>query len=293
VSATFRILVVAVIAAIANAAMPLEAGPCNNGLNASQRPFKIYGDTYYVGTHGVASILVASNKGIVLIDGDLAESVPQIAANIRALGFHLGDVKLILNTHVHCDHAGGISELQRMTGAAVKASPVSAMVLSHGGVGRNDPQFGTTAPIAAVANVSTLADGETVSVGSVKLTAHFTPGHTPGGTTWTWVACEKRRCLHIVYADSLNAISSPGFRFTSSHAYRNALADFSKSFTTLSSLPCDILVTVHPEMSDLWTRLDARARGAPDALVDPSACRRYVERARVNLAKRVAQENIR
>jgi metallo-beta-lactamase class B len=272
-----------------------DAASCSTDLNTPQAPFRIYGKTWYVGTHGVASILIApdkagSDKGLVLIDGDLAQSVPQITANIAALGFRLKDVKLILNTHVHCDHAGGIAELQRLTGAAVKASPSSAAVLSHGGAGRDDPQWGIEAPIAPVANVSTLTDGETLKVGSIAVTAHFTPGHTPGGTSWTWVSCERARCLHIVYADSLSVVSAPDFRFTDSAAYPQALGDFEKSFAVLSALPCDILITVHPEFNALWTRLERRNTGDADALVDTTACRAYVDAARMSLAKRVAKE---
>jgi metallo-beta-lactamase class B len=278
-----------VVALVCNAG-PAGAASCPTDLNAPQKPFRIYGDTYYVGTHGVASVLIASDKGMVLIDGDLAQSVPKIVANIRALGFRLEDVKLILNTHVHCDHAGGIAELQRLTGAVVRASPSSAAVLSRGGIGRDDPQWGIAAPIAPVARVGTLTDGETLHVGAVAVTAHFTPGHTSGGTSWTWVACEGVRCLHIVYADSLNAVSAPGFRFTSHPA---SLRDFDRSFAVLNRLPCDILVSVHPEQSDLWARLAARAHGSPDALVDRGACKRYAANARASLAKRVAAEKAR
>jgi metallo-beta-lactamase class B len=283
---TPRNLVISAVATLLCLATPATAASCSTDFNAPQAPFRIYGDTYYVGTHGVASILIASNKGLVLIDGDLAQSVPQIVANIRALGFRLADVKLILNTHVHCDHAGGIAELQRMTGATVRASPSSAAVLRSGGVGRDDPQWGLAAPIAPVAHVQTLNDGEILHVGAIAVTAHFTPGHTPGGTSWTWDSCEHARCLRIVYADSLNAVSAPGFKFTSSAAYPNALGDFARSFALMSSLPCDVLVSVHPEQSDLWTRLAARNHGNADALIDRGACKRYAANARASLAKR-------
>jgi metallo-beta-lactamase class B len=286
---TLRNLVLSIVASMA--CLPSSAAAsCSADLNVPQTPFRIYGNTWYVGTHGVASILIASNKGLVLIDGDLAQSVPQIVANIRTLGFRLADVKLILNTHVHCDHAGGIAELQRMTGAVVRASPSSALVLRNGGAGRDDPQWGIAAPIDPVANVRTLSDGETLHVGAIAVTAHFTPGHTSGGTSWTWVACEHAQCLHIVYADSLNAVSADGFKFTASAAYPNALNDFAHSFAVMDSLPCDILVSVHPEQSDLWTRLAARTHGNADALIDRGACKRYVANARAALAKRVASE---
>lgn len=273
---------IAVSAGRANAAVS-----CSAALNTPQAPFRIFGNTYYVGTHGVASILITSDHGDVLIDGDLAQSAPMIAGHIRTLGFRIGDVKLILNTHVHCDHAGGIAALQRLSGAAVRASPASSVVLANGGVSPDDPQFGSIVGIGPASNVSTVADGETLHVGAIALTAHFTPGHTAGGTSWSWISCEKSRCLHIVYGDSLTAISAPGYRFSDHPA---VLAQFAHSFGVMEHIPCDILVTAHPEVSDIWSRLDKREHGDAYAMVDAGACRRLAATARENLAKRLASE---
>jgi metallo-beta-lactamase class B len=249
--------------------------------NAPQEPFHVYGNTYYVGTHGLGSILVVSNRGLVLIDGDLPAAPPQIAAHIKALGFDIRNVKLILNTHAHFDHAGGISALQKMSGAFVDASPWSAAVFRSGGVGRDDPQYGAVRPIAPVAKVKEIEDGETVHVGDVALTAHFTPGHTPGGTSWTWVSCEKAHCLHMVYTDSLTAVSAKGYRFTDHPA---VLADFERSFRVVDALPCDILLTPHPEFSDVMGRMQK------GDFVDPNACHSLVAKSRVAFAKRIADE---
>ena len=254
------------------------------------QPFRLYGGTYYVGTAAISAVLITSPQGHVLIDGAIADSVPQIAANIRALGFRVEDIKLILTSHVHLDHVGGLAELQRLSGAEVKASSWSADVLKSGGVGKGDPQYGTVPPIAPVNNVSAIADGAVLKVGPIAIQAHFTPGHTPGGTTWTWDDCEQVKCLHIVDADSLNAVSSPDFLFTRNTTYRDAVADFQKSFAVLSGLPCDIFLSDHPEFSDLWPRLAKREGGAPDALIDTTACQRYAATARMNFDKRIAAE---
>ena len=281
---------VLVLAAVCAFAATANATPsCDAGLNTPQAPFRIFGNTYYVGTHGVSAILITSDRGDVLIDGDLAVSVPMITDHIRALGFRIQDVKLILNTHVHCDHAGGIAALERLSGAQVRASPASAEVLSKGGVGADDPQSGIAAAIEAVANVSTLTDGETVPVGPLALTAHFTPGHTAGGTSWTWKSCEEARCFNIVYSDSLTAVSAPGYRFSDHPA---VLAQFEHSFGVMAQLPCDILLTAHPEVSEFWSRLDKRNRGDANAMVDQDACRHLVTTAREGLAKRVAKEKM-
>jgi metallo-beta-lactamase class B len=258
--------------------------------NVSQEPFRIYGNTYYVGVHGLSSILITSPQGHVLIDGDLQESAPKIVANIKALGFRIKDVKLILNSHVHYDHAGGIAELHRLSGATVAASKFTALALESGHSGPSDPQYGIALPIQTVANVRVIKDGETLHVGPLALTAHFTPGHTPGGTTWTWQSCDQDHCLNMVFADSLSAVSADNFRFSKNTTYPHVIQDFEKSFATLSALPCDILLTPHPEVSDLWERLARREKGDPNAFVDKTACRRFADTSRASLEKRIASE---
>jgi len=160
--------------------------------------------------------------------------------------------------------------------------------MNKGAVPRDDPQFGTLAPIARVARIETIRDGETLSAGAAAVTAHFTPGHTPGGTSWTWRSCESGRCLNLVYADSLTPVSADGFLFTRRKAYPHA-DDFERSFSFLESTPCDILVTPHPEASNLWQHLEQRDF-RPDALIDPTACRVLAETSREQLRKRLATE---
>jgi metallo-beta-lactamase class B len=292
---TGRTIFICLCALVSAAAFAQDASiSCANCAewNQPQTPFRIFGNTYYVGTHGLTSLLITSKAGHILIDGDLPESASQIAANIRTLGFQIKDVKLIANSHAHSDHAGGIAELQRLSGARVVASPWSAAVFRKGGVGKSDPQYGTISGIAPVQNVSTLHDGESFNIGTTTITAHLTPGHTPGGTSWAWRSCEGAKCYDFVYADSLSPISSPGFRFAESRKYPNVLADFEKSFTFLESAPCDILLTPHPELSDLWGRMAAREKGTtPDPLVDSDACRQLAEHAREKLRERLAGEN--
>jgi metallo-beta-lactamase class B len=261
------------------------------GQNAAQPPFCIFGNTYYVGTHGLSSVLITSPAGHILIDGDLPESAGLIAGNIRLLGFRMEDVRLIVNSHVHFDHAGGIAELQRRSGARVAASQWSAEVLRKGGVGKGDPQYGTLSPIAAVKNVSTFRDGKSLHVGEITITPHLTPGHTPGGTSWTWKSCKDAVYYDIVYADSLNPISAPGFRFTNSRQYPQAIEGFEKSFAFFEATPCDVLITAHPEVSGLWNRLAQREKGVkPDPLVDSGACRKLAESGREKLRQRLASE---
>jgi len=266
---------------------PFKCESCETW-NVTQAPFRLYGNAYYVGVHGLSSILITSDAGHILIDGGLAESAPKIVANIHELGFRIEDVKLILNSHVHYDHAGGIAELQQLSGAKVAASAPSAKVLKSGQSGKDDPQFGALPPIGKIAAVQVFKDGQTLRVGPLAVTAHLTPGHTPGGTSWTWQSCENNRCVNMVYADSLTAVSAPDYKFTQHAA---ALRGLEKSFATLAALPCDIVVTTHPDVSDLWTRLAKRdVAHDPTALFAADGCARYVAGARDRLRARVTEE---
>jgi metallo-beta-lactamase class B len=258
--------------------------------NVRQKPFRIFGNAYYVGTHGLSSILITSPHGHVLIDGALPESAPLILSNIRALGFRPEDVKLILNSHAHYDHAGGIEALREATGATVAASRWSASTIEAGKGIPGDPQLSIVLPYPSVPTVRPISDGEVLRGGDVALTAHFTGGHTPGGTTWTWRSCEGGRCADLVYADSQSPVSADDFLFTRNTTYPSAVADFEHSFSVLESLSCDILLTPHPGASNVFERLASRDSGNANAFVDPDACRRLAKDARRQLDERIAKE---
>lgn len=274
------------IAALALLPSSVGAADQPDSWTAYQEPFRIFGTAYYVGSRGLSVVLITSAQGHILIDGGVEGSERRIAAAIETVGFRLQDVKVILNSHAHHDHAGSIAALQKMSGAIVKASPDAAPVLRTGEAGKDDPQFGTIKGFPAVARVETLTDGETVRVGPLALTAHFTPGHSPGGTTWTWKSClENSVCYDVVYADSMTAVSARGFKYTG-----KAAEALSRSLDKLAALPCNIMLTPHPEASELWSRLERRTAGEADTLVSPPACRRYIQNAREMLAQRLAGE---
>lgn len=258
--------------------------------NAPQRPFRLYGNTWWVGTRCLGALLVTSDSGHVLVDAGLPTSAAPIRASIEALGFRLADVKLIVNSHAHFDHAGGIAELQRASGAAVAAHPFSARELDAGENVPGDPQYGLPSKFPAVRGARLLRDREVVRVGPLALTAHFTGGHTPGGTTWAWRSCEGDRCLDLVYADSQTPISADGFLYTRSTDYPDAVADFGRGHARLEEIACDVLVTPHPGASRMWERVEGAGRPGAPALVDPEGCRRYAASARQALARRVATE---
>lgn len=259
--------------------------------NQPQAPFNIYGNTWYVGTAGLSALLVTSPQGHVLLDGALPQSAAQIEKNIAALGFRIQDVKLILNSHAHSDHAGGIPVLQRDSGAVVAASASSARALQTGTSVADDPQVEVQDPvhIAKVARVRVVADGETLEVGPLKLTAHLTPGHTPGSTTWTWRSCERGVCRDIVYADSLTAVSNDSFHFSGDAAHPDISASFKASIAKVAALPCDVVVSTHPGFTDVLKKHAARTRTV-NPFVGTGQCRAYADTAAKSLAERLERE---
>lgn len=268
--------------------------------NQAQQPLRIRGDTYYVGVAGLSSILIHSDQGLVLLDGDLPQSVPLIEANIVQLGFQVRDIRYILNSHAHYDHAGGIAALARDSGAVVVASPSGAAALRLGRATADDPQAGyadsTRADPAIFPKVTTkireIRDGESLQLGAFSITAHFTPGHTPGSTTWTWKDCAGGKCLDFVYADSLNAAAAPGFHFLADANHADLTGRFRKSIQTVGALPCDVLLTVHPDMADIPHKLERlRANPATNPFIDPQACRAYARDAQARLDARIREES--
>jgi len=265
---------------------PIECGMCE-AWNRPHEPFQLFGNTYYVGTAGLSALLVTSDGGHVLLDGALSQSSALIDANIRKLGFRTEDIEVIVNSHAHFDHAAGIAALQRASGARVVTSPAGASALRDGMPAPDDPQASYGDGFPAVANVHAAGNGEAIRVGPLALTIHFTPGHTPGGTSWTWRSCQGDRCLDMVYADSLTAVSAPGYRFTDHPDVVEALR---RSIGATAELSCDIMVSTHPEFSNVFEKLARRKAGEKDALIDPSACRAYADGAAQTLDKRLEKE---
>jgi metallo-beta-lactamase class B len=292
---------------------PIKCDVCDEW-NQPREPFRIFGNAYFVGTAGLSAILIASDRGHILLDGGLSQSAPVIDANIRKLGFKTEDVKLIVNSHGHYDHAAGIAALQRLSGAIVAATASGAEALQRGENTTDDPQFGFGHDANAfppVKNVRVVKDKEVIEIAGLAIQAHDTAGHTPGSTTWTWRSCEGTRCLNLVYADSLTPVSAPGFRFTGDAKTPSRVEKFRQSIATVAALPCDIVISTHPGATNLDGKLKrrlalsesgGRASGtlggrvegadkpAVDPLIDPNGCRVLAAIAAKQLDARVAEE---
>ena len=245
---------------------------------APAEPTKITDNTYLVGFAGLSVVLIDTGDGLVLVDGALPQAAPAILDNVRALGFDPKDIKFILGTEPHFDHAGGLAALERDTGATVVASVRGADGLRTGRHAADDPQLAYGGSWPAVGNVRTMKDGEMLRLGKTAITAVATPGHTMGSMSWTWQACESSGCKVVVFASSLNPVSADGYRFTDS-AGAPFVEGFEASYRKMDALPCDVLIAAHPDNAG-----DGRYSK------NPGACRAYADRSRKALAKRLDDE---
>jgi metallo-beta-lactamase class B len=260
-----------------------------DGWSDAAPPARIYGNTYYVGTCGISVVLVTSPKGHVLIDGATDEAVPSILANIRAVGFDPRDIRFIVGSHEHVDHMGGFAALKAATGAKLLVSAAARPVVETGKTDADDPQFGIIpdmrpVPVDGILTFTPepgmIITGEPTRV--MSLSPIPTPGHTSGGTSWTWQSCEGSQCVSFAYVDSMTPVSSDSYRFAD-HPER--VAPFRETFDRVAALKCDVLITPHPGFSNVFERM----RGA-EALVDPDACRTLVTAMRKRLDDRLAKE---
>jgi metallo-beta-lactamase class B len=268
---------------------PDEAINCDNceSWNEPQDPFRIHGNTWYVGTQGLSSLLIETDDGLILIDGGLPQSAALIDASIQELGFDTRNVKAILVSHAHFDHAGGLAALQRLTGATVFTSQAGREALVAGQLGEDDPQYlpdMEQGKFPSVRAVVAVGDSEVVTVGSVDVKAVYTPGHAPGGTTWTWQSCALNVCYDVVYADSMSAVSAEGFRFTDSGVADKLVA----SAGVIADLDCDIMLSPHPFFFGMQDKLERIDAGNP--FVNNVACLLYADSSLQWLERRLEAE---
>ncbi len=239
------------------------------------KPFRIAGNVYYVGTEGLAAYLIASGHRAILLDGTLEANAPLVERNIEALGFQLKDVKIILNSHAHFDHAGGIARIRRDTGARFYASAGDRWALEHG-LHDSDTDY-PRGHFPAVPVDHVLTDGEVVALGGVRMTATLTPGHTKGCTTWSTQVVTPGRVLDVVFPCSLTVA---GNILVGNRLYPRIARDFPQSFATLDRMKADIVLTNHPEIADVLGREQRARAGDANAFVDPGLLHRLVAEAR-------------
>ncbi|MEP3051570.1 MAG: subclass B3 metallo-beta-lactamase [Erythrobacter sp.] len=247
-------------------------------------PFKVHANTYYVGTCGIASILISDEAGHIIIDSGTEGGADVVIANVKALGFEIADVRILLSSHEHFDHVGGMAKLQAATGAAIVTSQPAAAVLATGQIAANDPQFGSHEPFDIVPVGRIISTGQTVTLAGNSVRAIETPGHSPGALSWAWQECAER-CENIVYADSLSPISRDDYKFSDNPTY---LAAYRAGLELLRLEDCQILLTPHPSHSRLLARMEAGhlIQNAPDD--DP--CRAYADGKLEDIESRLREE---
>jgi metallo-beta-lactamase class B len=264
-----------------------QADPTSRSWNQPVEPYRIIGNVYYVGASDLTSFLIATPAGHILLDSGLEETVPIVRENLNKLGFKLADVKILLNSHAHFDHAGGLATLKTLTGAELAASERDAPLLARGG--KDDPHLGDQSPFQLVQVDRILHDGDTVSLGGVTLTAHLTPGHTPGNTTWTMKAKEGDRTYDVVFAGSTTIL--PGVKLTNNPKYPQVAEDYAKTFRVLRSLPCDVLLAPHASFYDGLTKAEKLRQGAKEnPFIDPNGYRDYIDRGEKRYKELLEQE---
>jgi metallo-beta-lactamase class B len=237
-------------------------------------PFKIAGNLYYVGSKGLASYLIATGQGHILINSDLEESVPLIRASVEKLGFKFTDIRILLISHAHYDHNAGSDTIKKLTGAKYMVMEGDVSVVESGG--KTDFQYGNDPGFLYTPTKvdRVLQDGEEVRLGDAVLVAHLTPGHTKGCTTWTLKVQEAGKTWNAVIIGSPNV--NPGYRLVNNSAYPQIAADYEKMFRVLKSLPCDIFLGAHGSYFDLETKYARLKQNGVTVFVDPEGYKRYV-----------------
>lgn len=246
-------------------------------------PAHVYGNVYMVGTCGITALLITTPDGHFLIDGATNKAAEGIADNIRKLGFDPKDVRYILGTHEHLDHVGGLAILKRITGAKFATRAEAKEAMASGALHPTDPQSGLHPVFEGIKADLIVGDGDQLRIGKLALTVIATPGHTPGGTSYTWKSCKGKNCQQLVFADSLGAVSADEYRFSDHPEY---VAPLRTSIAQIASLKaCDIMISPHPSQSDFFERLAGEM-----PLVDPNGCASYAANAKQRLDDRLAKE---
>ena len=259
-----------------NAAAPKVPAYPEKTWTQSFAPFRIADNIYYVGSAELTSYLIVTPKGLILLDAGVPENATMVLGNIKALGFDPGQIKYLLNSHAHFDHAGGLAAIRRVTHARMIASAADATVLESGG--RTDFFFGPKPQFPPLKVDRIIGDNEQVSLGGVSLTAHLTPGHTKGCTTWTMPVHVDGQIRQALFLCSLTIL--PGYRLTGDPKYPQMGADFGHTYAVLHALPCEVFLASHGSFYRLLakrkTMLDNPS--GPNPFVDPAGCKAYIDR---------------
>jgi len=240
-------------------------------------PFHIVDNVYYVGTEGLAAYLIVSAEGAILLDAPLVSNAEQIERSIERLGVPLRDVRLLISSHAHADHVGAMAALKRDSGARYLASAGDRWALENGR-NQGDNNYGVM-PFAPIKVDEVVADGQKIRLGEIELTAHLTPGHSPGCTSWSMTVNDRGTPRELMFLCSLTVA---GNTLIGNRSYPGIADDFRASFAKLAALHADIVLTGHPDTADVLERQSRREDGDAGAFVDAGLLARLVSTSRAD-----------
>jgi len=253
-------------------------------------PYRIIGNVYYVGSQGLASYLITTKEGHILINSSLESSVPLIRESIEKLGFKFGDVKVLLISHAHWDHCAGSASIKELTGAKYMVMDADVPEIEAGGKGNFQYGDSPTSRYQPTKVDRVLHDGEAVKLGDAVLTAHLTPGHTKGTTTWTMKAKEGNKTYNVVIIGSPNV--NAGYKLVNNALYPQIASDYERMFRVLKLLPCDVFLGAHGNYYGMEAKYARMKEHAANPFIDPEGYRSYVaereQTFRAELAKQTA-----
>jgi len=273
-----RLPIVILLLTLCSSLIAQSSAPQRAEWNQPVKPFRIIGNIYYVGAANVSSFFIRTPDGAILLDGGLPETAPVIEKSIGELGFSIKDVKFLLNSHAHFDHCGGLAELKKHSGAQMIASERDRPVLVSA--------QGGAAPFPAVQVDRVIGDKQTVQLGGVTLTAHLTPGHTKGCTTWSMPVTDGGKTYQVVFYCSTSVVD----KLVNNSGYPGIVSDYMRSFAELRKMPCDVFLAPHAgffKLDEKRRQLDA---GKLDAFVDPAEMQKYVNESEQSFRKELDEQ---
>ncbi len=256
--------------------------------SAPVAPFRIAGNIHYVGTQGLSAYLITTTQGAILLDATLAGNAALIERNIESVGVDLAEVKLLISDHAHADHVGAMAQIKRDTGARFIASAGDRWALENGR-NQGDNNYGVQ-PFDPVGVDQVIGDGERIRLGEVELTAHLTPGHTRGCTSWSMTVEERGTPREVLF---LCSISVAGNTLVGNRAYPGIAADYRASFAKLARMRADIVLSSHPSVAEVLEREQQRANGDADAFLAPTLLPTLVENFRAEFEASLAKAQTR
>jgi metallo-beta-lactamase class B len=258
-------------------------------MNRPFPPCRIIGNLYYVGASDVASYLITTPNGHILINSGFEATVPLIRDSVRKLGFRFEDIKLLLNNHAHLDHAGGHATLKKQTGARIMMSEEDAALLARGGRGDFLPAKEEVVDYEPARADRIIRDGDVVTLGGMTLTAHLTPGHTKGCTTWTMKVEEGGKRYNVVFHGGTTIL--PTVRLVDNPKYPGIVEDYERTFRVLKGLPCDVFLAPHGFQFGLGEKARRlSAGGGPNPFIDPEGYRSFVAREEEAFRRQLGRE---